>query len=544
MARRRSLRAAIAPYRRLLRPATTLGICFSLIPIVPPAALADVLQVNVSSTPALRSGTNAPVAPVAPGFIGASIDYCAISTYSPGAIANPVLSNLLAALAPEGPVLRIGGPGPESGCPAAGNGSIYAATPSIAALAMRLNAALILGLNLESGRAEWARFQVATLLRAIDPGPPYRYVRAFEIGNEPDLLARYGAGRSTKVAGWFDRYLRDFNYWSRIVRRVAGLRYFGIAGPSLGDLRMKWIAGPRVGNLAKILNSAAKPHFVTFHRYPLLGHAPCPSPICPVISQLLSDGSSRGLAASLVPLIAHVPAGRTIRVDEMNSVTRGGRLGVSNTFASALWALDTSFELAKAAVQGVNFHTFSTAAYALFSGPDGGWVVHPEYYGLLAFERAAPAGSQLLRVTPQPASTGGPNVKVWATQGTDGRTRIAILNKDSVDLSVQLSGSALPAIGTALLERLSAPATYGALGCPTQYLATGACATSGITLGGRSFGQSSGAGDQTTVGTLPAPASSGPCDPVLLIAACDQSISSATTTVVVPATSAVLLTIG
>ncbi len=53
----------------------------------------------------------------------------------------------------------------------------------------------------------------------------------------------------------------------------------------------------------------------------------------------------------------------------MNSVTGGGAKGVSNTFASALWALDTLFELAQAGVSGVNVHTFPSAQYALYTGP-------------------------------------------------------------------------------------------------------------------------------------------------------------------------------
>ncbi len=524
-----------------------MGAFAALLPIVPPPALASVLQFNVSSSPALKAGTSAAVAPIPPGFVGTSIDYCAISIYNPGASADPVLVNLIGALAPEGPVLRVGGPGPESGCPKAGNGSIYFAAPAIAALARTLNAALLLGVNLESGRAEWARFQVATLLRAIDPGPRYRYVRAFEIGNEPDLLTRYGAyGHATKVIGWFTRYLRDFNYWSRVVRRVAG-RGFGIAGPSLGDANMNWVSGGRVRNLTTLLNSAARPRYITFHRYPLLGPTPCPTLGCPAIDQLLADSSSHGLAGTLVPLIARVPADRLIRVDEMNSVSGGGRAGISDTFASALWALDTSFELAQAGVQGVNFHTFSTADYALFSGGGGAtWSVHPEYYGLLTFRQAAPPGSQLLSVTPQPAANGLPNVKVWATHGPDGKTRVTLVNKDTEDFGVQLSGSALPADGTSALVRLSAPGTLRPPAqCPTAYAASGVCATSGVTLGGQTFGApGDGGGDHTTTGTLEPAQSSGPCGLLLISQACDQPIAGGSTTVTVPAGSAVVLTVG
>src|SRR5205807_8152509 len=59
-------------------------------------------------------------------------------------------------------------------------------------------------------------------------------------------------------------------------------------------------------------------------------------------------------------------AGLPLRVDEINSVACGGAAGVSNTFASALWALDTMFALVRTGVDGVNVHTFQGATYRLF----------------------------------------------------------------------------------------------------------------------------------------------------------------------------------
>ncbi len=58
--------------------------------------------------------------------------------------------------------------------------------------------------------------------------------------------------------------------------------------------------------------------------------------------------------------------GLPFRVDELNSVACGGKRGVSDTFASALWAVDSLFEMARVGVSGVNFHMFPGASYALF----------------------------------------------------------------------------------------------------------------------------------------------------------------------------------
>ena len=41
----------------------------------------------------------------------------------------------------------------------------------------------------------------------------------------------------------------------------------------------------------------------------------------------------------------------------MNSVTCHGKTGVSDTFASALWILNTLFEMVHAGVDAVNIHT-------------------------------------------------------------------------------------------------------------------------------------------------------------------------------------------
>ena len=74
-------------------------------------------------------------------------------------------------------------------------------------------------------------------------------------------------------------------------------------------------------------------------------------------------------------------------------------------------------------------------------------------------------------------------MKVWATQGTDGAIRVTAINQDTTaehDVALQITGATAP--GT--LETLQAPAIS---------------ATSGVTLGGQTFGA------ETTTGTLPAP---------------------------------------
>src|SRR5262249_51236784 len=156
----------------------------------------------------------------------------------------------------------------------------------------------------------------------------------------------------------------------------------------------------------------------------------------------------------------------------INSVSCGGVNGVSNTFAAALWALDTLFHLAADDVDGVNFHTRSFAQNRLFAlhRQHGQWTasVSPEYYGIELFARATPPGARLL------PTAGCDEIRCWATLGRKGRLRIVLIN-DSLELPRSVLVRVHDSAGPAVVERLEAPSAY---------------ATGGVTLAGQSYGSS------------------------------------------------------
>jgi hypothetical protein len=450
---------------------------------------------------------------MATGFTGVSLEYSALHVYTgrdPRAV-NPVLIGLLRGLGGGGaPVLRIGGNSADrTWWPIRGmvppGGVSYRLTEgwmrTTQALAAALGARLILDLNLGAGRPGVA----ATEARALLSGVGRRYIDAFEIGNEPDVYNvfpwyRDRRGRIVFARGrsWgLSQFMAQFARWR------AALPRFPVAGPAFAELT--WLSG-----LAKFIAAEPGLKLVTLHRYPLRA---CLSdtndPGYPTIPALLSDGSSGGLAQQVAPYVSDAhKKGLGFRLDELNSASCSGKRGVSDTFASALWMLDTLFSMASVGVDGVNVHSLPNAAYELFtfSHPASGWqaFVHPEYYAMLMFGQAFPPGAQLLPTSVQP---GGP-VKVWATRGSDFQTRVVVINKDpgtSYSVQLQVNGLTSPA----KLTWLQAPAVS---------------ATSGVTLGGQSFG------NQTTTGTLPAPQTQ-PIQPVL-----------GTYTIQMPPGSAVLLT--
>lgn len=473
-----------------------------------PAAAADnsALPVEVSATPYGQA--------MPPGFLGVSFEYKATHLYTgrdPDHI-NPVLLALLRGLVPgQTPNVRIGGNStdqtwwPMRGVVPPG-GITYALTKgwlrTTKAFADALGGQLILGVNLSAGRPSIAAAEARALLQGIGRSR----IQALEIGNEADLYRTFVwyRDRQNRIVfarshGWnVARFDRDFARWSSVMPTAP------LAGPTLSSLT--WLS-----SLDGFLRIQRRIGVVTFHRYPLRGCTSDPtSPIYTSIPNLLLDSSSAGMAAGVAAytVVAHkhrIP----FRLDELNSASCTGKRGVSDAFASALWALDTLYNMAAVGVDGVNFHTLPGAPYEpfTFTQKDGSWsaFVHPVYYGALAFAQAFPPGARLLNVFSPP----GP-VKVWATQAPDGHLRVMVINK-SLDTpsSVQLT---LPgdATGPLSAETLSAPSLSS---------------TNGVTWGGQSFG------DSTTTGVLPGAPTTTPVTP-----------AGGTYTIDLPAGSAMLLT--
>lgn len=437
------------------------------------AARADPIRADVS----VNVGRAALGRPVSAGFVGLSIEYPAVTAYAgsdPSAV-NPVFEQLLRNLAPsQRPVLRIGGdstdrtwwPASDLVRPRGVRYSISSRWLAVTrVLAERTGARLILGVNLEANQPLAAAAEARALLSGIG----VRSVLALEVGNEPNWYATLPWYRSSGGRLVFGRpgtydlraFTAEFSALRERLPRVA------VAGPAVGAL--VWLR-----SLRGLLAAEPTLRVVTVHRYPLNRCFTTPgSPNYPTVANMLNSSASRELADGIgrYVRIAH-QRGDTFRIDEMNSVACGGKAGVSDTFASALWALEAMFAVARSGADGVNIHTFPGARYGLFTfrRAGAGWsaFVHPEYYGLLMFARAAPPGSRLLLLT----RTGTPEVRSWATRASDGRIRLVLINDDvshSHVVSVRLPERA----PTVTLERLTAPSAW---------------ARSGVALGGQSFG--------------------------------------------------------
>jgi hypothetical protein len=415
--------------------------------------------------------------PIPSGFVGLSIEIKALEDYAgtnPGAV-NPVFLHLIEDLAPEqSPVLRLGGDSTDwSWYPVSGvarpPGVRFTLTPHwldvARSVATAVRGRLILGVDLEADNRTVAAAEANAMVKRIGSGS----LAALELGNEPELYGALGWYRSASGRPVPGRP-RDYS-------PAAFARDYSSFAPHLPDVRL---AGPSSGaptwlaKLGSFLDAEPRVRLATVHAYPLKH---CTRSKVVTTAQLLSESSSRGLAASVAPYVAVAAAHHDpLRVDEMNGISCGGTRGVSDTFASALWVLDALFEMARTGVIGVNIHTVPGTINEII-GPAGGtqsMQVHPEYYGMMMFAQAAPAGSRLLTLD----AAAPPGVKVWATRARDGVIHVVVINKrlaESRFLRLRVAG----AHGAAEIEPLRAPSVHS---------------TGHVTLGGQTFGAATGTG--------------------------------------------------
>ena len=265
---------------------------------------------------------------------------------------------------------------------------------------------LIWGLNLGKGTERNAVHEAkAVMATARD------HLMAFEIGNEPDL---FSAQKHRSPGYTYDAYMREYRAFRDAIRKA--IPHARFAGPDVA-IQTDWVVNfaRDEGNDTKLLT----------HHYYREGQSATstaekllrPDPkLAPMLAKLrLASQSSR------VPY----------RICETNSFSGGGKPGVSDTFASALWVLDFMFTLAAAGCAGVNMETglnqlgFISSYSPIGEDEHGSCWAAPEYYGMLAFAQAGVG-----RIIGCEMDAGERNIRAYATQPAPGRVVLVVINKE------------------------------------------------------------------------------------------------------------------
>lgn len=267
----------------------------------------------------------------------------------------------------------------------------------------------IYGLNLRHGTAAMAAAEAKYVAKTL--GPTLLF---FQIGNEPDL---FRDDNSTKH--WtFDQYWKKWTeFRDAVAKAVPGARF---GAPDVA-VNYEW--------LVETAKKKPEIEMLTGHYY---AEGP-PSDPKMTIDYLLHRG--RNQASGQIALVNQAVEilGKPFRMAEGNSCYSGGKPGVSNTFASALWGGDYLLQVAAAGFVGVNLHGGGNGYYTPIAGSlSSGFTARPVYYGMLL------AGSFLgdtLVATTISEQSPSQNVTAFCARADD-RWKMAIFNKASAAVDI------------------------------------------------------------------------------------------------------------
>lgn len=225
---------------------------------------------------------------------------------------------------------------------------------------------LIYGLNMGTEDADTAAAEAAYVMHAIDD----RLI-AFQLCNEPDLFSRNGLRRPNYK---YAQFAQEWQHFYDVIRKK--LPNAAFAGPDTA-FNNEWLVP-----FAKQFQ-----HEVAFLSQHYYAEGPPTDPSM-TIERLLRpnpkleaefQGMTETKAESNLPF----------RLAETNSCYQGGKQGVSDTFASALWGADLMYQLAKAGGVGINLHGGGYGWYTPIAGTvPNGFLARPIYYGMLLFAEA------------------------------------------------------------------------------------------------------------------------------------------------------------
>jgi hypothetical protein len=272
---------------------------------------------------------------------------------------------------------------------------------------------LIYGLNMGTGTEEDAAEEAAYVMDVAGSK-----LIAFQLCNEPDLFYRNGIRKADYDFGQFA------GEWQRYYQAIrARVPHAPFAGPDTA-YNNEWLVP-----FAKQFKHEAV--FLSQHYY---AEGPPTDPSMTIERLLRPNPTLQAEFEGMKEVMNE--SGLPFRLAETNSCFQGGKPGVSDTFASALWGADLMYQLASEGGIGINFHGGGYGWYTPIAGTRAnGFLARPVYYGMLLFSQA---GAGQLVETKLEQSERAPLLTAYALRGSTGAIKVAAFNKNP-DRSVRLT---------------------------------------------------------------------------------------------------------
>jgi hypothetical protein len=347
---------------------------------------------------------------------------------------GPTLANLFKNLGPA--ILRFGGSTVENTywVPAGTSSCSYDHTvlnkttiDNVFAFAKKAGVRVIWPVNLEIRDPATYADEAAY---AYTVGGPSLY--ALEIGNEPDLF------------GWsYDTFRSEWEAYANAIK--ARVPNAPLSGPAT-CCTDSWFLNFMNDDSSKIM-------VATQHIYPLHTGS---------ITDMMRPALMRNTMHRIDTLVQAAKAKNlSLQIDETDPFVEV-HIPPAFSFSASLWVADYALSSAGQGVGGINVFGQIPPDPESPINADGG--PRATYYGLLFFHHAAPGESKMVPITINTPM----NITAYATLGTDGKLRVALINKDQSDSATLQINTGL-AYTKASALRMTAPSMSS---------------TSGITFGG------------------------------------------------------------
>jgi hypothetical protein len=326
-----------------------------------------------------------------------------------------------------------------------------------------------MGTNTPERAADEAGFVAKTL------GASLQY---FQIGNEVDLFGRHLRDPKTWSA---KTYLEE---WLKLARAVAAR----VPGAKFGmpdvAANVEWLT-----RIAELWPSVQNPPHVTTLTHHYYFGGPATNPAVNIPNLLTPATMAKVQKTANIATAAASKIGARVRMTEGNTCYRGGKPGVSDVFAAALWAADYSLLLASNNYSGINLHggtgksvansvggflpgdvllkekgetpeqiaTHPHPFYTPIATFGSEYAMEPVAYGL-KFAGSLSGGSFLPGDFTAKLQATGVDATAYAAQLPGGRVAVVVLNKDAEqDLELHLDFGT-QRTGAVQTETLHAPA--------------------------------------------------------------------------------------
>ena len=184
-------------------------------------------------------------------------------------------------------------------------------------------------------------------------------LQCFQIGNEADLFSRHLRDPNTWSA---KAYLDEWLAIARAVTKAVPAAQFGMPDVAAD---MNWLT-----QIAEIWPSIENPPPVTALTHHYYFGGPATNPDVNIPNLLKPATMARVQKTADTATAAANKMGVRVRMTEGNTCYRGGKPGVSDVFAAALWSADYSLLLARNNYSGVNLHLFQMFAGVVVAGSE------------------------------------------------------------------------------------------------------------------------------------------------------------------------------